>query len=560
MERFFVEPLRATYTRNARGGLLLLMAAVTFILLIACANVASLLLSRMEQRQHEIATRIVLGASRSQIFGQLLTESAMLALGGSVLGIVFAEKSFGFLKALIPGDLVRSVSLTLDLRVLVFLLVVLLVSTLFFGIVPGMRALRFDPNETLKQGPARTSSLRRARLGEFFVVAEIALSLTLVVGGGLLLKSFWKLRSLDPGFRSDHVIALSLVTPTAQRFVDFNRRTALLDGILAGVRALPGVKAAAFTSAVPLAWTGEGTIGTLPFTPKGALPKDGVAHVNDRVITPGYFEALQIPLHRGRFFDEKDGPNAQPVAIVNETMARTYWPNDNAMDKQFKFGPAAAATPWITVVGVVGDVRQMSLDQPPRAEMYFPYRQANRNYMVLQDLVVRTNGPLAGLGDELRRLVWSIDPGQPVSGVMPMSERVNQDIAPRRLRAFLLSGLAGIALTLACVGIYGVMTYVVAQRTHEIGTRAALGATPRDILRSILGRGARLTSLGLCIGLAGTAVSGRLMAGLLFGVKPNDPLTMGMAAVLLAAVALLACYIPAQRATKIDPVVALRSE
>ncbi len=560
IERFFVEPLRATYTRNARGGLLLLMAAVTFILLIACANVASLLLSRMEQRQHEMATRIVLGASRSQIFGQLLTESAMLAIGGSALGIVFAERSFGFLKALIPDDLVHSVPLTLDLRVLSFMVVVLLVSTLFFGIAPGMRALQFDPNETLKQGPARTSSLRRARLGEFFVVAEIALSLTLVVGGGLLLKSFWKLRSLDPGFRSDHVIALSLITPTAQRFVNFNRRTALLDRILAGVRALPGVKAAAFTSAVPLAWAGEGMIGTLPFTPKGTLPKDGVAHVNDRVITPGYFEALQIPLYRGRFFDQNDGPNAQPVAIVNETMARTYWPNDNAIDKQFKFGPATAVTPWITVIGVVGDVRQMSLDQPPRPEMYFPYRQANRNYMVLQDLVVRTNGTLAGVGDTLRRLVWSIDPGQPVSGVMPMSERVNQDIAPRRLRAFLLSGLAGIALTLACVGIYGVMTYVVTQRTHEIGTRAALGATPHDILRSILGRGARLTTLGLCIGLTGTAVSGRLIAGLLFGVKPNDPLTVGIAAVLLATVALLASYIPAQRATKIDPVVALRSE
>ncbi|MGA8597383.1 MAG: FtsX-like permease family protein, partial [Bryobacteraceae bacterium] len=374
------------------------------------------------------------------------------------------------------------------------------------------------------------------------------------------LKSFWKLRSLDPGFRSEHVIALSLVTPTAQRFVDFNRRTALLDRILAGVRALPGVEAAAFTSAVPLASAGGGMIGTLPFTPKGALPKDGVAHVNDRVITPGYFEALQIPLYGGRFFDENDGPKAPLVAIVNETMARTYWPNGDAIGKQFKFGPAAAPTPWITIVGVVGDVRQMGLDQPPRQEMYFPYRQAMGNYMVLQDLVVRTSGTLADLGDTLTRLVWSIDPDQPVSDVMPMSERVNQDIAPRRLRAFLLSGLAGIALTLACVGIYGVMTYVVTQRTHEIGTRAALGATPHDILRSILGRGARLTSLGVCIGLAGTAVSGRLIAGLLFGVKPNDPLTVGMAAVLLAAVALLACYIPAQRATKIDPVVALRSE
>ena len=560
IRRFFVEPFRATYTRNARGGLLLLMAAVTLILLIACANVASLLLSGIEQRQHEIAIRTALGASRARIFGQLLTESAMLAIGGGGLGVLFAESTLGFLMALIPGDLVHSVALTLDFRVLAFLLVVLLVSTLLFGTAPGLQASQFDLNETLKQGPTRTSSLRRTRLGEVLVVAEIALSLMLVIGGGLLLKSFWKLRSLDPGFRSAHVITFSLVTPTTQRFVDFSQRTELFDRILERVRTLPGVKAAAFTSAVPLTWTGGGTIGTLPFTPKGAVLKHGVDIANDRVITPDYFKALQIPLYRGRFFDENDGPNAPLVAIINETMARTYWPNDDAIGKQFKFGTAAAPIPWIQIVGVVGDVKQMGLDQPPRQEMYFPYRQARGNYMVMQDLVVRTSETLTGLGDTLRRLVWSIDPDQPVSNAVPLSELVNQDIAPRRLRAFLLSGLAGIALTLACVGIYGVMTYVVTQRRHEIGIRAALGATPHDIVRSILGRGGRLTLLGVAIGLAGAAVSGRLIAGLLFGVKPNDPLTVGMAAVLLAAVAVLACYIPAQRATKIDPVVALRSE
>jgi predicted permease len=560
IERFFVEPLRATYTRDARGGLLLLMAAVACILLIACANVASLLLSRIEQRQHEIATRAALGASRTRIFRQLLTESAMLAIAGGALGILLAESSLGFLKALIPGDLIHSVPLTLNFRVLAFLVVVLLVSTLLFGSAPGMRALRFDLNETLKQGPTRTSSLRRPRLGEVFVVAEIALSLALVIGGGLLLKSFWKLRFLDPGFRSEQVMTLTLVTPTTQRFVDFDQRTQLFDGILERVGALPGVKAAAFTSAVPLTSTGGGMIGTLPFTPKGTSLKYGVDRAEDRVITPDYFEALRIPLRRGRFFDENDGPNASLVAIVNEAMARAYWPNQDAIGEQFKFGPAAAPAPWIRIVGLVGDVRQMGLDQPPRPEMYFPYRQARGNYMVMQDLVVRTSGTPTGLGDTLRRLVWSIDPNQPVSNVMPMSELVNQDIAPRRIRAYLLSGLAGIALTLACVGIYGVMTYVVTQRTYEIGIRAALGATPHDIVGRILGRGARLTLIGVGIGLAGAAVSGRLIAGLLFGVRATDPLAFAEAAVLLAAVALLACYVPARRATKIDPVVALRSE
>jgi putative ABC transport system permease protein len=560
MERFFVEPLRATYTRDARGGLLLLTAAVTFILLIACANVASLLLSRIEQRKHEIAIRAALGASRARILGQLLTESAVLGIGGSALGILLAESSLGFLKALIPGDLVHSIPLNLDFRVLGSLVVVLLASTLLFGSAPGMRALQFDLNDTLKQGPMRTSSLRRPRLGEVFVVSEIALSITLVIGGGLLLESFWKLRSLDPGFRSEHVMTLSLVTPTTQRFVDFNRRTELFDRILERVRTLPGVRAAAFTSAVPLTWTGGGMIGTMPFTPEGVALERGVDRPEDRVITPDYFEALRIPLHRGRFFAENDGPNAPLVAIVNETMARAYWPNQDAVDKRFKFGPAAAPTPWIRIVGVVGDVRQMGLDRPPRPEMYFPYKQGRGNYMVMQDLVVRTSGTLTGLGDALRHLVWSIAPDQPVSNVRSMSELVHQDIAPRRIRAYLLGGLAGIALALACVGIYGVMSQVVAQRTHEIGIRAALGATAYDIVRSILGRGARLTLLGVGIGLAGAAGSGRLIAGLLFGVSPTDPLTFAAAALLLAAVALLACYIPAQRATKIDPVVALRSE
>ena len=557
LERFFAEPLRDTYTRNARGELLLLMAAVACILLIACVNIAGLLLSRIEQRQHEIAMRAALGASRARIFRQLLTESAVLAIGGGALGILLAGIPLDFLKALIPGSLARSVPLTLDFRVLAFLAVVLLVSTLLLGSAPGIKALQFDLNETLKQASTGTSG---PRLGEVFVVAEIALSLMLLIGGGLLLKSFWKLRTLDPGFQPKHVMRLSVRTPTAQQFVDFNRRTELFDQILERVRALPGVKAVAFTSAVPLTWKGGKMIGTMAFTPKGASLKYGVDRANDRVITPDYFRVLEIPLVRGRFFDQNDGPNAPRVAIVNETMARTFWPNQDAIGQQFKFGPAAAPTPWMRIVGMVGDVRQMGLDQPPRPEMYFPYGQARGNYMVLRDLVVRTGGRVTGLGDTLRRLAWSIAPQQPVTDVMPMSELVNQDVAPRRFLAYLLGGLAAIALALACVGIYGVMTYVVTQRTHEIGIRAALGATPHLIVRSILGRGAWLTILGGGVGLVGAALSGRLISGLLFGVKPTDPPTFTAAAVLLAAVALLACYIPARRATKIDPMEALRSE
>jgi predicted permease len=301
-------------------------------------------------------------------------------------------------------------------------------------------------------------------------------------------------------------------------------------------------------------------IGTLPFTPEGAALQHGVDRAQDRVITPDYFKVLRVSLDRGRFFDENDGANAQLVAIVNETMARTYWPHEDALDKRFKLASAAMPMPWIRIVGVVRDVRQMGLDRPPQPEMYFAYKQARGNYMVMQDLVVRTTGTVSVWGDALRHLVSSIDPTQPVSSVMLMSERVNRDIAPRRLRAYLLAGLAGIALTLACVGIYGVMTYVVTQRAHEIGIRAALGATPRDIFRSVLGRGVTLTSLGICVGLAGGAASAKLIAGLLFGVKPSDPLTLMVAVVLLGTVAILACYVPARRAVGIDPAVALRSE
>lgn len=558
-ERFFVEPLRLTYTRNARTGLLLLMAAVTFILLIACANVASLLLSRIEQRQHEIVMRAALGASRARIFAQLLTESAVLATAGCMLGVVFAESSLGFLKALIPADLVPSVPLALDLRVLCFLAIVLLASTLFFGSAPGLGALRLDLNETLKQAPTRTLTTPRPRLGELFVVAEVALSLILLIGAGLLLESFWKLSFLDPGFQPDHVLTLSLATPTTERFVGFNRRTQMFDRILERVRTSPGVRAAAFTSAVPLSLTDAGMIGTLPFISEGTALQHVVQRAQDRVITPDYFKVLRIPLVRGRFFDNNDGANAPLVAIVNETMARTYWPDEDAIEKRFKFA-SVTPTPWIRIVGIVRDVRQMGLDRPPESEMYLPYKQASGNYMVMQDLVVRTSGTVSVSGDTLRHLVSSIDPTQPVSNVVSMTERVNQDIAPRRLRAYLLSGLAAIALTLACVGIYGVMMYAVAQRVHEIGIRAALGATPRDLFRSVLGRGATLTLVGICLGLVGCAVSRKLVAGLLFGVKSSDPLTFSVAVVLLAAVAILACYVPARHATSIDPMLALRSE
>lgn len=300
-------------------------------------------------------------------------------------------------------------------------------------------------------------------------------------------------------------------------------------------------------------------IGTLPFLREGVVLPHGVERAQDRVITPDYSKVLGIPLLRGRFFDKNDGANAQFVAIVNDTMARTFWTHEDAINKTFKLA-AAAPMPSIRIVGVVRDVRQMGLDRPPQPEMYFPYTQARGNYMVMQDLVLRATGTVPISSDALRHLVSSVDPMQPVSSVGSMSERVNQDIAPRRLRAYLLAGLAGIALTLACVGIYGVMMCAVTQRAHEIGIRAALGATPHDIFWGVIGRGFTLTLFGICFGLVGSVASMKLIGGLLFNVKPSDPLTITVTVALLGAVAILACWIPARRAVGIDPILALRGE
>jgi predicted permease len=389
------------------------------------------------------------------------------------------------------------------------------------------------------------------------VAGEVALSLVLLVPSGLLLESFVKLRGLDPGFRADHVLYATIQLPDT-KYRDFDKRSAFFEQLLQRVGALPGVQRAGITSALPLTWRG----GTNGFTPEGmALDPRVTYDANNRVITPGYFETMKIPLVRGRFFDDGDGERTQPVAIINETMAKKFWGNQDPIGKRFKrAGPGDKAAPWMRIVGMVHDVRQMALDSAPRQEMYFPYWQSKDNWMWLRALVVRTSGEPMRLADAVRNVVWSIDRDQPVKNVMTLDDLLDQEVTNRRLQMLLLGALAALALILACVGIYGVLAYLVTQRTQEIGVRIALGAKSSDILQTIVGQGMRLAAMGIAAGLLASLALSRALQSFLYGVTAMDPLIYCGAIALFSTVALIACYIPAYRAAKVDAMVALRYE
>jgi putative ABC transport system permease protein len=561
VDKFIADPLQDIYTRHVREGLVLLLAAVGFILLIACANIANLLLSRAAGRQREIALRAALGAARGRIVRQLLTESAVLGTAGAVLGILLAEGNFSFLANLIPDDLSRMVSITLNLPVLGFAIFVSLISTFLFGVAPALESSKVDISESLKEGSRAGIGVHRKNIGNSLVIGEVALSLMLLVASGLLLESFANLRHLDPGFRSDHVLTARIDVPE-RKYRGFSSRTQFFQAVLERVRALRGVERAGYTSALPL--TSKAAIGSFigaaGFVPEG-LVRPGIQYAAlDCVVSPGYFEAMRIPLIRGRRFNDQDGPEAPSVVVINETMARKFWPNEDALGKRFRLNLGSGNFRLFHVVGVVGDLRQMSLVEPSKEEMYFPYWQAQGNYMMPRDLVVRTTGDPINLADAVRRAVWSVAADQPVSSVMTMDDIVDEAVGQRRVQTVLLGRLAVLALSLACVGIYGVMAYLVTQENHEIGVRVALGAEPQNILRLILGRASRLTIIGVSIGIFAGLLMTRFMKDLLYGVSGVDWLTFVAAATLLSSVALLASYLPARRAMRIDPVIALRCE
>jgi len=497
--------------------------------------------------------RTALGANRARLVRQLLTESALLALGGGALGILLADWCFVFLKNLVPEELSRMIALTLDFRVLAFAVGVSLLSSVLFGLAPALQISGVDLNEVLKQGGRGNTGPRRSLFRSLLVIGEVALSLVLLVGSGLMIESFANLRGLNPGFRADHVLTMRLEVPDT-KYGNFARRTQFFQNVLERVRAIPGVKVAGFTSALPLTFKG----GTSLFTPEHVVLPPGLSNdANNRVVSPGYFEAMRIPLRGGRLIDEHDGPQAAPVVLINETMARKFWQGQDPLGRRMQLH---ADGPWFQIVGIVADVHQMGLNEAPRQEMYFPYWQAEKNWFTPRDLAIRTAGDPMALVASVKNAIASIDRDQPISDIKPMDQWLDEEVASRQIQTTLLGSFAALALILACVGIYGVLAYVVTQRTQEIGLRVALGADSSSIFRAVARQGMSLAGIGIALGVAASLALSSVLQSLLFDVKPTDPLTYLSASAVFAVVALLACYIPARRAAKVDPLVALRYE
>ncbi|HEX4227776.1 MAG TPA: ABC transporter permease [Bryobacteraceae bacterium] len=555
VSRFFAEPLQESNTHEVKRALLILLFAVGFILLIACANVANLLLSRAAGRRREIALRAALGAGRARILVQLLTESSLLAAMGGVLGGCLAVISFAFLKHLIPADLSHFAPLRFSLPVFAFTISICLASSLLFGLAPALQISKANLNEALREG-GRGAVGSRHLLGSAFVAAEIGLSLMLLIGAGLLLKSFSKLRHVDPGFQPAHVLTLDF-DMGEPKYRDWHIRTRFLEQVLEGVRAIPGVKNAGFAGDLPFTskgWTEE-------MTPEGASARRDVpANVVYVVITPGYLEALRVPLIQGRFFNSSDREDTALVAIINRKAAQDFWPNQDPIGKRLKFGRFDTGNPWIQVVGVTADVKHAGLDEPSRDEVYNPYLQAKTSLQWQRFLVVRTSGDPMGILKDLRQISATADRDEPLNHVMTMSDLVGRETSQIQTQTALLSGLAVLALIMASVGIYGVMAYLVTQRTQEIGVRMALGAQKRQVLGMVLKRGMTLTLFGAIAGISAAFAVARLMTSLLFGISPTDTSVMAGGAILLIFVALVACLVPAFRAASIDPIEALRGE
>ena len=553
-----VLPFREQVAGNVKGSLLMLLVAVSFVLLIACANIASLLLARAASRRREIAVKTALGASRLRIVRQLLTESLMLSLVGGVIGLLLAYWSFNFLQRLIPEGLSLSTNLKLDGPVLLFALGVSIVTGIVFGLAPALHAARVDLNEALKQSGGRTSSASGAKLRSATVVFQVALSLVLLVGAGLLIQTLVRLVNQYSFLEPEQVLTLRTQLPNS-KYKDTPQRSNFYKQVLDRVQTLPGVISAGYSTSVPLAWKG----GTSGFYPEGAKdPIPGMSYdSNHRQVSADYLKTLKIALRQGRYFDEHDNAQSMKVAIVNETMARQYWRGENVIGRRFKLGDPNEDVPWISIVGVVADVRQMGLDEPIKAEMYFPYGQVDAQpWFAPRDLAIRTTGDPLKLVNTVREVVRAVDPDQPISNVAVLSDLLGEEAQQRQMGMVLLSAFAVLALILASLGIYGVLAYFVAQHRNEIGVRLALGATPVKMLWLVIRKGMGLTLIGVVFGVVASFALTRLMRTLLFGVAATDPLTFAAVPLVLLVVSLLACWIPARRAARVDPMAALRYE
>lgn len=538
---------------SVRPALLVLLGAVGCVLLIACANVANLLLARAAGRHKEIAIRTALGATRARIVRQLLTESLLLAIMGGSLGLLLAMWGLDLLVATIPASVPRVAEISLDARVLGFTLAVSALTGIIFGLAPALTASKLDLNESLKEGGrGSTEGVRRNRVRSLLVVSEIALSLVLLIGAGLLLKSFQRLREINPGFNPTNVLTMNLELPES-KYAKADQQGAFFQQLLERTRTLPGVESLGVIDPLPLSGNNKTTTFNIEGRPPVA-PTDQLSS-NVRTISSDYFRAMGIPLLKGRALSERDNKDAPLVMVVNETLARQFFPNEDPLGKR------ATVYPFKTpceIVGVVGDVKHRTLEGEPTPEFYISYLQAPQPAMAL---VARTaSGDPTNLVGAMRNAVGEIDKDQPISDIQTMNQLLSQSIAPGRFNMLLLGLFAFIALLLAAIGIFGVMSYSVTQRTHEIGIRIALGAQAVDVLRLVVGQGMALALVGVGLGLLGAIAVTRLMASLLYGVSATDPLIFAGISLLLTIVAFVACYVPARRAMKVDPMVALRHE
>jgi putative ABC transport system permease protein len=555
--RMVVAPLLGDYVGELKPALLLLAGAVGFVLLIACANVANLLLARAATRRQEMAVRLALGAGRGRLARQLLTESVLLALAGGAAGLLLATWGAQLLLRFAPDNLPRLGEVDLDGRALAFTALASLATGLIFGLAPALHASRSEVNDALRESGRTGAGARGQRLRNAFVVAEIALALALLAGAGLALRSFWRLQAVDPGFNPDGVLTMRMLLPFTTH-PQISERAAFFRQVLERLRALPGVESAGAVSRIPMA-PGNNS-GAITGENLAVGPSDPQIEAEMRWASPAYFQTMGIALLRGRDFNDADAVGALPVAIVDENFARRFYPNEDPIGKRIKRGDPRSANPWKTIVGVARSVRNQRLDATSLPQAYFPvFQEANEMYN-LSFAVRASGGEPAALAQSVRAAVLAADRNQPIYDVKPLRQIVADSIALRRLALLLLSVFASVALALAAAGIYGVMAHAVEQRTHEIGVRMALGASAGDVVRLVVRQGLKLALCGVALGLAVALALTRLMEALLFGVSAADPLTFAGIALLLFVVAIAACWIPARRATKVDPMIALRCE
>ncbi len=545
-------PTHEQTVKEIRPALLVLLGAVAFLLLIACANIANLLLARAASRQKEIAIRTALGASRLRVLRLLLTESVILSLAGGCLGLLLALWGTDALMALAPDNIPRLNEVGVDARVFGFTLAVSVLTGIVFGLIPSIHASKPDLNEALKEGSrGSTGGVAGKRIRSALVAVEVALSLVLLIGAGLMIRSFLRLQQMNLGFNPDNVLAVNL-SLSPSKYPEDRQQVAFFQAALERLQSLNGVQSAGATTGLPLTLSLSGSDFRIEGRPEPEPGKEMI--INTRSVSPGYFRTLGIPLIKGRDFSDRDKGDAPKAAIINYDLARIYFPDEDPLGKRITFDDGGS---WISIVGVIADVKQLGLDSSAKPEVYFPYLQMTAPTM---SIVVRTGSNPLNLVAAMKDQIQEIDKDLPIADVKTMRQLLSESVSGRRFNMLLLAVFAGVALVLAAVGIYGVMSYSVSQRTHEIGIRMALGAQTSDVLKLVVGEGMLLAIAGVTIGLVASLFLTRLMSSLLFRVSATDPITFALISVILTGVALAASLVPARRAVKVDPMVALRYE